>query len=30
MNPMLNIAIDAARAAGNVILRNVDRIDRLT
>ena len=30
MNPMLNIAIDAARAAGNIIIRNVDRIDRLT
>jgi len=30
MNPMLNIAIDAARSAGNIILRNVDRIDRLT
>ncbi len=30
MNPMLNIAIRAARAAGNVILRNLDRIDRLT
>ncbi|TNF34699.1 MAG: inositol-1-monophosphatase [Gammaproteobacteria bacterium] len=30
MNPMLNIAIRAARAAGNVILRNLDRVDRLT
>jgi myo-inositol-1(or 4)-monophosphatase len=30
MNPMLNIAITAARAAGNVILRNVDKVDRLT
>ena len=29
MNPMLNIAIRAARAAGNVILRNVDKVDRL-
>lgn len=29
-HPMLNIAINAARAAGNVILRNVDKIDRLT
>ncbi len=29
MNPMLNIAIKAARAAGNVILRNVDQVDRL-
>ena len=30
MNPMLNTAITAARAAGNIILRNVDKIDRLT
>ena len=30
MNPMQNIAIRAARAAGNVILRNLDRVDRLT
>jgi myo-inositol-1(or 4)-monophosphatase len=30
MNPMLNTAITAARAAGNVILRNMDKIDRLT
>lgn len=29
MNPMLNIAIKAARAAGNVILRNVDKVDHL-
>ena len=29
MNPMLNIAVKAARAAGNVILRNMDKIDRL-
>jgi myo-inositol-1(or 4)-monophosphatase len=29
MNPMLNIAIKAARAAGNIILRNVDKVDRL-
>lgn len=29
MPPMLNIAIRAARAAGNVILRNMDRLDRL-
>jgi len=29
MNPMLNIAIKAARAAGNVILRNMDKVDRL-
>jgi myo-inositol-1(or 4)-monophosphatase len=30
MNPMLSIAVRAARAAGNVITRNMDRIDRLT
>ncbi|MBI3186635.1 MAG: inositol monophosphatase, partial [Gammaproteobacteria bacterium] len=30
MNPMLAIAVRAARAAGNVITRNMDRIDRLT
>jgi len=30
MNPMLTIAVRAARAAGNVIMRNVDRLDRLT
>ena len=30
MQPMLNIAIRAARAAGDVILRNMDRVDRLT
>ncbi len=30
MNPMLNTAITAARAAGNVILRNMDKVDRLT
>lgn len=30
MQPMLNIAIRAARAAGDVIVRNMDRIDRLT
>ena len=29
MDPMLNIAIRAARAAGDLIVRNVDRIDRL-
>ena len=29
MHPMLNIGIRAARAAGNVIVRNMDRIDRL-
>nr|VFJ89732.1 MAG: myo-inositol-1(or 4)-monophosphatase [Candidatus Kentron sp. H]VFJ91267.1 MAG: myo-inositol-1(or 4)-monophosphatase [Candidatus Kentron sp. H]VFJ97812.1 MAG: myo-inositol-1(or 4)-monophosphatase [Candidatus Kentron sp. H] len=30
MHPMLNIATRAARAAGNIILRYCDRIDRLT
>ena len=30
MHPMLNIAIRAARSAGNIIVRNLDRIDRLT
>jgi len=30
MHPMLNIAIGAARSAGNVIVRHIDRIDRLT
>lgn len=29
MNPMLNIAIRAAREAGKVIVRNIDRVDRL-
>ncbi len=29
MNPMLNIAVRAARNAGNVISRNIDRQDRL-
>ena len=29
MHPMLNIAVRAARAAGDIILRNVDRVDRL-
>ena len=29
MNPTLNIAIRAARAAGNIILRYVDRVDTL-
>jgi myo-inositol-1(or 4)-monophosphatase len=28
-HPMLNIAIRAARAAGDIIVRNMDRIDRL-
>ena len=26
---MVNIAVRAARAAGNIIVRNMDRIDRL-
>ncbi|MGD8498181.1 MAG: inositol monophosphatase family protein [Chromatiales bacterium] len=30
MHPMLNVAVKAARAAGRVILRHVDRIDTLT
>ncbi len=30
MQPMMNIAIRAARNAGNVLLRNYDRIDTLT
>nr|VFJ60868.1 MAG: myo-inositol-1(or 4)-monophosphatase [Candidatus Kentron sp. FM]VFK14216.1 MAG: myo-inositol-1(or 4)-monophosphatase [Candidatus Kentron sp. FM] len=30
MHPMLNIAINAARAAGNLIVRYFDRVDRLT
>jgi myo-inositol-1(or 4)-monophosphatase len=30
MHPMVNIAVRAARAAGNIIMRNLDRIDRLT
>jgi len=30
MHPMLNIAIRAARSAGNIITRNVDRLDQLT
>lgn len=30
MHPMLNIAIRAARRAGNVIARSVDRVDELT
>ena len=29
MHPMLNIAVKAARAAGNIIARHVDRIDTL-
>ena len=30
MHPMLNIAVRAARAAGTIITRNMDRLDRLT
>ncbi len=30
MHPMVNIAVRAARAAGNIIVRNMDRLDRLT
>ena len=30
MHPMLNTAIKAARRAGNVIMRHLDRVDRLT
>lgn len=29
MHPMLNIAVRAARAAGNVIARNIDRVDSI-
>jgi myo-inositol-1(or 4)-monophosphatase len=29
MQPMLNIAVRAARAAGDIIVRNMDRLDRL-
>ena len=29
MHPLLNIAIRAARAAGDIIVRNMDRVDRL-
>lgn len=29
MHPLLNIAVRAARSAGNIIVRSVDRIDRL-
>lgn len=29
MHPMLNIAVRAARSAGNIIARNMDRVDRL-
>lgn len=30
MHPMLNIAVRAARAAGNIIVRYIDRVDTLT
>lgn len=30
MHPMLNTAVKAARRAGNIVLRNADRIERLT
>ena len=30
MHPLLNIGISAARRAGDIITRHVDRIDRLT
>lgn len=30
MNPQVTIAVRAARAAGNIITRNMDRLDRLT
>ncbi|HKQ30338.1 MAG TPA: inositol monophosphatase family protein, partial [Burkholderiales bacterium] len=30
MHPMLNIAVKAARRAGSVIMRHLDRLDRLT
>ena len=30
MHPMLNIAVRAARSAGNVIVRNMDRLDSIT
>ena len=30
MHPMLTIATRAARAAGDIILRNIDKLDRLT
>jgi myo-inositol-1(or 4)-monophosphatase len=30
MHPMLNIAVRAARSAGNIIVRNLDRVDSLT
>ncbi|MDE2460047.1 MAG: inositol monophosphatase, partial [Gammaproteobacteria bacterium] len=30
MHPLLNIAVSAARKAGDIIIRHVERIDRLT
>ncbi len=30
MHPMLNIAVGAARSAGNLIVRHLERVDRLT
>ena len=30
MHPMLNMAVKAARNAGNIIMRHVDRLERLT
>lgn len=30
MHPMLNIAVRAARNAGNIIIRNLDRVDQLS
>ena len=30
MHPMLHLAVQAARAAGNVIIRHINRIDSLT
>ena len=30
MHPMLNIAVRAARSAGNVIIRNLGKLDSLT
>ena len=29
MHPLVNIAVSAARAAGNFIMRNLDRVDQL-